>query len=99
MDPSKYRVPPTGVVREASALGMLLPPIGHAATVSSPVLRRLIWRHYCNRVLELLDTIFRISQKKFRAYGALHFYLRQPPESRAPCEDFFIYRLARVVAC
>ena len=65
-----------GVVREASALGMLLPPIGHAATVSSPVLRRLIWWHYCNRVLELLDTIFRISQKKFRAYGALHFYLR-----------------------
>ena len=64
------------VLLEASHLSMLLPPIGHTAAVSSSRLRLLIWWHYCNRIFELLDTIFRITQKKLQAYGALHFYLR-----------------------
>ena len=65
-----------GVIREAAELGMLLPPIGHAATTTSPTLRALVWLHFSNRIFELLDTIFRTTQKKFKAYGALHFYLR-----------------------
>ena len=65
-----------GVIIEAYSLDMLLPPIGHNAGVSSATLRLFIWWHYCNRILELVDTIFRITQKKFQAYGALHFYLR-----------------------
>jgi len=64
------------VIVEARELHMLLPPVGHSADISSPTLRLLIWWHYCNRIFELLDTIFRITQKKFHAYGALHFYLR-----------------------
>jgi len=65
-----------GVIIEASQLNMLFPPWGHTASITSPTLRLLIWWHYCNRIFELLDTIFRITQKKFQAYGALHFYLR-----------------------
>jgi len=64
------------VLLESNRLGMLRHPWGNRAEVSSPTLRCLIQLHYYNRILELLDTIFRISQKKFRTYGALHFYLR-----------------------
>jgi hypothetical protein len=64
------------VLLEAGQLRMLMPPVGHQAAVSSSRLRLLIWWHYCNRIFELLDTIFRITQKKLQAYGALHFYLR-----------------------
>lgn len=64
------------VILEASRLGMLLPPVGHSSSVSSPLLRQLIWCHYHNRIVELLDTMFRMSQKKFRAYGAFHVGLR-----------------------
>eukprot|EP01065_Artemidia_motanka_P041345 TRINITY_DN5347_c0_g1_i1.p1 TRINITY_DN5347_c0_g1~~TRINITY_DN5347_c0_g1_i1.p1 ORF type:complete len:743 (+),score=151.30 TRINITY_DN5347_c0_g1_i1:49-2229(+) len=64
------------VCREALSLGMVYPPWGHDASVTSPFLHRLVWWHYHNRILELLDTIFRISQKRWGTYGALHFYLR-----------------------
>jgi len=64
------------VVLEAHRLDMLIPPVGHLPSVSSPMLRQLVWCHYHNRIVELADTIFRMSQKKFRAYGALHVGLR-----------------------
>jgi len=64
------------VLREAYMLELLVPPWGHPASRSSPLLRKLVWLHYHNRIVETLDTVVRISQKKFKAYGALHIYLR-----------------------
>jgi hypothetical protein len=63
-------------IKEAYSLGMLNYVWGNDASVSSPLLRLLLWLHYENRVLELLDTFVRISQKRLRAYGSLHVYLR-----------------------
>jgi len=64
------------IAREAYALGLLFPPWGNSASISSPWLRKLLWLHYHNRIMELWDTVIRISQKKFKAYGAVHVYLR-----------------------
>lgn len=64
------------VLRESWGLGLLLPPWGNDASISSPFLRKLLWLHYHNRIVELLDMVVRICQKKFKAYGALHLYLR-----------------------
>eukprot|EP00756_Hemistasia_phaeocysticola_P010155 Hpha_TRINITY_DN14996_c1_g7::TRINITY_DN14996_c1_g7_i1::g.144566::m.144566 len=65
-----------GVVGEAWHLGMVRVPWGHDSSLSSGLLRQLVWWHYHSRVVELCDTFFRISQKKLGTYGALHFYLR-----------------------
>lgn len=64
------------LLREAFALDLLFPPWGNPVSRSSPHLRWLLWLHYHNRILELLDTVIRMSQKKFKAYGALHVYIR-----------------------
>eukprot|EP00928_Gymnodinium_smaydae_P083626 TRINITY_DN66869_c0_g1_i1.p1 TRINITY_DN66869_c0_g1~~TRINITY_DN66869_c0_g1_i1.p1 ORF type:complete len:714 (+),score=72.97 TRINITY_DN66869_c0_g1_i1:111-2252(+) len=65
-----------GIVWEAYQLDMLVPPWGHRADQTSPALRKFLWLHYHCRQIELLDTVIRICQKKFKAYGALHVYLR-----------------------
>jgi len=64
------------VFHEASKLELLNPPWGNPSEVSSPLLRQLMWFHYHNRMIELLDAFIRISQKKFKAYGAVHLYMR-----------------------
>mmetsp|Transcript_59367 Transcript_59367/g.173648 ORF Transcript_59367/g.173648 Transcript_59367/m.173648 type:complete len:711 (-) Transcript_59367:66-2198(-) len=63
-------------LHEAYMLGLLRQPWGNPVTRTSPFLRKLVWLHYHNRIIELFDTVIRISQRKFRAYGALHVYLR-----------------------
>jgi len=65
-----------GFCVEAQRLGLLVPPWGNPMEVSSPMLRALLWLHYHNRVLELLDTVFRLTQKRFHSYGAIHVWLR-----------------------
>mmetsp|Transcript_54769 Transcript_54769/g.102666 ORF Transcript_54769/g.102666 Transcript_54769/m.102666 type:complete len:714 (-) Transcript_54769:166-2307(-) len=64
------------ILHEALNLHLLVPPWGNPASRSSPYMRKLLWLHYHNRMIELLDTVIRMSQKKFKAYGALHVYIR-----------------------
>ena len=44
------------------AAARIVPTWGNPPEVTSPLLRRLVWLHYHNRIVELLDTIFRVSQ-------------------------------------
>lgn len=62
------------IIMEAYNLGMY--PMGNSQAVSSVWLRALVWFHYHNRIIELLDTLLRISHRRMGAYGAMHFYMR-----------------------
>lgn len=61
---------------ESYYLGLLAHPWGNDSALSSPLMKKMMCLHYHNHIIELLDTVARISQKKFQAYGALHIYLR-----------------------
>jgi hypothetical protein len=52
------------------------------AQVTSPLLRRLVWLHYHNRIVELLDTIFRVSQATSHAHARTHTHIHRSTRAR-----------------